>query len=320
MFSVVAFVYVLASFAVSTFNNTNGLDFVQAYKAFIYIPIISAFVGKSGELDAKFISRIFWILAFFFLIKYGYSRALDLNYRMGRRPGVLDENNFELILLNFIFYITHSRRRIGANLLATAILIAVVGLSGSRSGAIGAAIALAMMALERPRERVVVLSFIIPVGFLAGMLIISERSIASLEEIDRFRFLTIFLREVSDWTPLGFIFGARPLTPLSPDSCNQLAFYSGLFSRSGDGTCYSVILHSYALRVIFDHGVFGVVILIGHLYFAYRSSAATRRQMICLCLITTTSALSISAFNSIYYAISAAVLLSSSRNLSRVSS
>ncbi len=51
-------------------------------------------------------------------------------------------------------------------------------------------------------------------------------------------------------------------TPLLPASCADLSYYQTLFSYAGDGRCYSVILHSFIMRVIYDHGIIGFAFLI----------------------------------------------------------
>ncbi|WP_216073902.1 hypothetical protein, partial [Acinetobacter baumannii] len=91
-----------------------------------------------------------------------------------------------------------------------------------------------------------------------------------------------------------------PITALSPESCRSLSFYDVLFSYSGNGSCYSVILHSYFFRVIFDHGAFGLVLLFSFLAVALRKYGYSKMDVGVVIGILSASALSVSAMNSVF--------------------
>src|SRR5699024_8624848 len=79
--------------------------------------------------------------------------------------------------------------------------------------------------------------------------VFKERAVAGIV-IDRIKFLSVFLGEVQDWSPINWIFGTPPLTHLSSDGCYQLGWYAPRFALGTEEySCYSAILHSFLLRV-----------------------------------------------------------------------
>jgi hypothetical protein len=127
--------------------------------------------------------------------------------------------------------------------------------------------------------------------------------------IDRVVFFKTFLYEVRDWPLWEFLTGSFPLTPLSPGSCGSLSFYDDLFSKTEPGTCYSVILHSFLMRAVFDHGLIGLGLLYGLLWWGLRRSGVAVRDSLALLGLITLSALSVSAFNSVFATIVLAVAM-----------
>ena len=74
-----------------------------------------------------------------------------------------------------------------------------------------------------------------------------------------------------------------------------------IYSYSGDGTCYSVILHSFLLRVIYDHGLLGFMFLMGVV--AIYLNKFSLKAKICILLIIISTALSVSSLNNVYVAL-----------------
>ena len=122
--------------------------------------------------------------------------------------------------------------------------------------------------------------------------------------IDRVRFLLYFLDETEDWHWGNVLLGTQPLTPLSAQTCEDLSYWSDLHSFSGDGSCYSVILHSYIIRVLFDHGVAGLLFLIVFTVYALRKSGYSWADTLCVLGVLLASSLSVSAFNSVFAVLS----------------
>ncbi|UTA78652.1 hypothetical protein J4377_11815 [Halomonas sp. XH26] len=128
--------------------------------------------------------------------------------------------------------------------------------------------------------------------------------------IDRVRFLLYFLDEVEGWQWWNVMLGTQPLTPLSTQTCEALSYWSDLYSFSGDGTCYSVILHSYIIRVLYDHGVLGLIFLVAFTVFALRKSGYSWADTLCVLGVLMASSLSVSAFNSVFAMLSMMFYLS----------
>jgi hypothetical protein len=133
-------------------------------------------------------------------------------------------------------------------------------------------------------------------------------------ELDRLVFFHTFLFEVRDWPFWEFLTGSFPLTPLSPGSCGSLAFYTPLFSQTDAGVCYSVILHSFFLRGLFDHGVLGIVLIYTLVWRGLRRSGVGLRDTIGLLALFTVSGFSVSAFNNVFVAIVLAVAMGLDRS------
>jgi hypothetical protein len=290
--------------------GTAGLpDFLLAYKAFFYLVLLVFFVGKS-LFDGRQLARLATFLVVVFLAKYGYSVALGL----ADRPGVYMENNFELIMLMGLVYLAHPylgarRHWVFAGLAVTVLL------SGSRSAALGLVCVYVFRYLRTSnRTWPFHLAGVAAVGW-AVLALFSERAAQDGgAQLDRLVFFQTFQYEVRNWPLWEFVTGAFPLTPLSPGSCGSLSFYDDLFSKTDPGICYSVIFHSFLMRAVFDHGLLGLVLLYGLLWLGLRRSGVAVRDAVALLGLITLSALSVSAFNSVFAAIVLAVAMGLDRS------
>jgi hypothetical protein len=139
--------------------------------------------------------------------------------------------------------------------------------------------------------------------FLLIFLVFSSRG-DNIEKIDRYKFMLIFFQETHDWSFFQYLTGAPRITSLSDLASKQLSFYEGLFSYAGDGNCYSVILHSYLLRIIFDHGIIGLVCVIFFTYEILKMSCIDKKIIWVTISILIFNGLSVSSFNSVFFPIS----------------
>ena len=305
LYGTAAYVAISAIWSIG-FRDIHALDFLLAYKAFLYVCILCFFMGK------RFCSResliaFYWAMLGAFAIKYGYSILLGLDAKMRSRPGLFVENNFELVFIILLFYrLRHSFKN---SFVAFIPLFAIVFLSGSRSAILAVGAVYAFTFIREWNVRTVaalVATFAIAA---VGYELFLSRTQDGFENIDRFKFLMVFLHEMQSHGMAGYVFGTPRITPLSAGSCDILSFYSGLFSFSDDSTlCYSVILHSYILRVIFDHGLIGFVFLNVFLLYGVRKANGDLRDFLCVALVLIFSGLSVSSFNSIFSALAVALL------------
>jgi hypothetical protein len=140
----------------------------------------------------------------------------------------------------------------------------------------------------------------------------------SIEEIDRFKFMMVFFDETQDWNFFKYLIGAPRITPLSESARNSLSFFEGLFSYSGNGDCYSVVFHSFLLRVIFDHGITGLVAII---FFTYRIlifSNIDKKIIWVTISIFILNGLSVSSFNSVFFPVSMIFLMGTKYNTQKI--
>ena len=303
--------YVSVSLVYAYSIDVNLLDFLQAYKAFFYVGVLFLFGGVK-YFNVRFLYLFYWYLLLALFLKYSYSLVLDLTPRMGERPGLFEENNFELMLPILLFLlISHI---FGAYKMrwSALLLFVVVFISGSRSALVSLFFVFFVLYVRNDFRSYLISGVTATLGSLAIYLIFVDRMDGKyFDEIDRVRFLLYFLEEVKTWGVSDYLWGTERLTPLSESTCAALSSYRLLFSYSGDGSCYSVILHSYILRVLFDHGVLALGILCGSVYWMLMKATSSHRVAIGALGCILLSGLSVSSFNSVFVAISLFMLLTS---------
>jgi hypothetical protein len=285
------------------YGSAGFADFLLAHKAFIYLVLLTFFVGRS-VFDGHRLAQFTTFLVAVFLAKYGYSIALGL----ADRPGIYIENNFELILLMGLVYLAYPYLGARRDWVFAGLAITVL-ISGSRSAALGL-VCVYLFRYVRTSNR----TWPLHVAGVAGvsyavLALFSARAEEDGTQLDRLVFFQTFLAEVRDWPLWQFLTGAFPLTPLSPGACGSLSFYVDLFSKTDPGVCYSVIFHSFLMRAVFDHGLIGLGLLYGLLWWGLRRSGVPVRDRVALLGVITLSALSVSAFNSVFATIVLALAL-----------
>lgn len=275
-------------------------DFLQAYKWILYLAAFALAVGREwGPVRA--LVRVMWVLLGLAFIKAALTFAI---HGAGARPGLLTENNFELALfagLVIVLYRFLGRGRIWAVLLMGALNV----LSGSRSGAI-AFLILALFAITQAKNATLfvkyVLALVVPAVVLVPVWIFDQRSGVG-GQLDRLNFFDVFMAETSKWDLFTWTFGTAPITPLSLDACSRLSYYQSLFSSDGDGTCYSVILHAFLMRVVFDAGILGLVIAFAVAWWMMRRARVQFGIAVALIAVAFTNSFSVSGLNNSYVAL-----------------
>lgn len=303
-------IYLLSSFLIMhLLKPANIFDFAQAYKSFYYIIPLSLFAGKEKFNERQIKTTLYFLLAMF-LIKYSYSRILHLDERLSTRPGLYVENNFELILLIILYYIAAPSIK-SYKLITFATLAFIVIISGSRSALLALLVVYSATFIKKIDIKLL-LSIIALIALLWILYIVFSERLAGggLEEIDRYRFMMVFLNETKSWGILNYLFGNIPLTPLSPQSCSSLSFYEGMFSSAGTGECYSVILHAYLLRVIFDQGIIALLLMLAFIWAGLGKANYTKKQRYCIICVLMVSGISVSSINSVFSAIALAIAFS----------
>lgn len=294
----VSLIYVLGSFVYAVIiNNTHVLDFLLVYKFFIYVLFLAFLVGKK-ILEENTFRKLYKFLLWTFFIKYVISVFVFKN----ARPVLFYENNYELMFLSLLFYLNFILVK-KTSYWEQFLLALVFILSGSKSALLILVFLLVIVNYQflYKKAHIIIPGIISLVLISLGVFKQRMGGEFNIENIDRFKFLMVFVREVKGWSFMDFILGAERITPLSDFACGKLGYYQSLFSYSGDGSCYSVIFHSYILRVIFDHGVLG---LLAMMYIVFRMliiSNYSYKNALVVITIGTINGLSVSSFNSIYF-------------------
>ena len=297
--------YFFGSAAFITYNDINILDFLQAYKAYYYLICFLVIVSSARSAylnDREFRLVVDFMLAVF-LAKYVIDWLLGVS-----RPSLFTENNFEIIFLLLIYYFLESGNKNLSFVRAGAIILVSL-LSGSRSSTLATVFAFLFIIIPRlkfSRKNIIHIIFVVITGLISWLVFYAtfffRLGESDIQDIDRIRFFYLFLYEIEEWGLTDYLIGAPRITPLSQSTCATLSFYHTLFSYSGNGTCYSVILHSYILRALFDHGIlFFGMLLYGYVYLLNFLSYKPIQILGFLSILMITS-LSVSGPNSIYTA------------------
>lgn len=297
-------VYIIYTLYVSLSFGVYPKDYFIAYKAFFYLIILSFFAGKE-LFSADFVCKAYRFLLFAFIIKY----ILWLLLATFKRPGLFYENNFELMFL-LLFTIAVYRVLGKLKSLDLFLLVCVVFLSGSRSGILSLIAILTILYIKNFDLKTIIKLIMLSIIALGGAAVfISRLGNGGIESVDRFAFLQAFVFSVIDWGVLDFLTGSKPLTALPESVCQTFGFYKQLFSAGDPSKCYSVILHSYILRAIFDQGVLGLLFVFYAVAKLLSVSNVPPRALLAVMAILLINALSVSSISSVFAALGLIVVL-----------
>lgn len=311
------FIYVVITLAylsyslVSAFGfmNSHPLDFLQAYKAFLYVPFLAFAAGKKIFVES-FVKTTFRILLVGFFIKY----LISFLGGYDDRPILYYENNYELIFLLIIFYLACTMS-CGVKLYEMAAMFVIFFLSGSRSAMLAFVLVYIFISVKENNKYIVVNFVAVLLLFFGVAYVFVDRlGEATIESIDRYKFLMMFLHDTQGWGIWDYFVGAPPLTPMSDFVCESLSYYKLLFSYKQDGSCYSVILHSFILRMLFDHGILGLVFLFTFVYRGLRVAGFALIDRLCFLSIIAVTSLSVSALNNAFVTLGLLITFASSTN------
>lgn len=298
--------YVVLSFLYSVvWDNNHLLDFLLGYKAFFYLVLLSFFWGKTiGE--PRHLELLFRVLLVFFILKYAISIFGSLN----GRPWLFRENNFELMFLALLFLLKFNLTQ-NVKLLEWVLITSIFVLSGSKSAlpifiVVSASIIFQNITIKKLALGISVIS-VLGAAFISVM--ITKIAQTGIQGIDRLAFFRVFLSEMNNSSYAEIIFGHARITPLMPSSCKSLQFFQGLFSFSGDGTCYSPILHTFILRAIFDHGIVGFIAVIWATHYLLNKAGYSMKVCIVFNTVMLLNGLSVSGYNSGFFALTMLLFL-----------
>lgn len=294
-------VYAVTRLAPAVLNDSPFEDVLQAYRWLLYLVafVLAANMRWGPE---PLLRRVVLILVGMALTKAALSFAVG---GPGKRPGLFIENNFEIALFCGLVLVIYRQlsptQRLGAVLMLAVLML----LGGSRSGAVAFAV-LVVYVLAQSRAttatKVFAGAYALPAIAAVPVFVFVDRARTSTQ-LDRLNFLDVFLAETRNWDLLTWLFGTEPITPLSPIGCGKLAYYEALFSTTGDGSCYSVILHAFVLRAVFDAGLMGLLIAFLVPWIAMRWGGVPTVTALGLLGIAASNSLSVSGLNNPYVAL-----------------
>lgn len=302
--SALYFFYGLYSFLIVE-NNGFLSDFLLIYKPFIYVCMLSIFYGKH-IFTKKYLDNLYLFVGLAFLFKYFVSIfVFDIS-----RPGVFTENNFELMLLAFLFLATYDsdRQFESKNFL---LLVVVACLSFSRSAILFVLVMFFFINYKGfLKNRIVSLVSLASLSAIVLIIILSRSGDSGLESVDRYIFLMNFLREMSNAGIYVWLFGQPPMTNVSFETAFSLKYYYLVFSDHDKLIAFSAIFNSFILRVIFDHGIMGLFFIVYFCYVIVKESTLSKGVALSVCSILLINGLSVSSFQSVYFLLGLFILIS----------
>jgi hypothetical protein len=309
-----SFLYVVLSYIYAVdYHKANVFDFLKIYKSYIYLFFLT-FLTNKRLMTYTGANRLIVILFSLFLLKY----ILMIVTGRSDRPIVYMENNFELMFLYALYLIRYTvTKEKYLFLLGLVGLITILSLS--RSSLLMYSVLVLFVIYDSFKKTRV---FIIPgAAILLGSVafyIFSQRS-SSLEQVDRYRFMLVWWSNVENWNFFQWLLGAERITALSPESCSYMNYFKMMFSYKQDGTCYSVVLHSFIFRVLFDHGILGFLALMHAVYLLLIKSKVRRDVTVVFITIVLINGVSVSSFNNLFFAISMVFLMTTNTEYQTVS-
>ena len=275
-------------------------DFLQAYRWLVYLVVFALARGHRWN-RTDLLSRLAW-----WLIGLATLKSILTAVFVGpdERPGLFLENNFELALFTALAAVVQRRKTPHAVWLVILLGLLTV-LSGSRSGAL-TYLVLVTYTLWTSRSSDIFIRYLgalTPVIAVAIPWFIFQDRAGESQVIDRVRFFEVFQTETAGWHWLQWLSGTPPITPLSSNACEELSYYEELFSSAGDGQCYSVILHSFVMRLIYDGGYVALAIAFIFPLVIMRMSHVRWSLTLALLAIAIINSLSVSGLNNPYVAL-----------------
>lgn len=263
LLSILLITFGLLTITLSSTVDVPLYESLRAVKWLFYLVVLLNLRNGLHVSDRFYIifSKISFGLIF---VKYLWDK---LSLGLLARPSLVYENNFETLFLTILFIgvIAISNQNPDINIKIWLGFLLIIGFLSLSRWTILSTFGLTLFIF---RHSLTIRSWKIRLPILVSAIIsliltLGLRS-QPIQDIDRVKFLKVLVKEIDAESLLVWLM--RPhlvLRAMSLDSCMALKFYQDLFAGEGSNSCYSVILHSFILRILFD---FGPIILI--IYFA----------------------------------------------------
>ena len=291
--------YALSRVIPAILTQAPPSEFLRAYRWLLYLLVMLLVIGRTWGPTPK-ISTLTWFLLSTATLKYLLTFAI---YGSDVRPILFLENNFEIPLFFGLVIITF--KTLGRWRMLAVGMCGIVGLlSQSRSGILAFACLLVFVLFATPGKAKAIRATVVGIPMVgAGTAYVFTSRAEGESSLDRVHFLEVFMDDVKDWDLTNWIFGTPPLTQMNPESCDRLRDYPELLYSTDYNTCYSVILHSFGMRVVYDAGIVGLLLAFGIPLFAMLKANVDKGVALSLMAIAVTNALSVSSINNPYVAL-----------------
>ena len=301
----VSFLFFLSIITLYSLYISDSLyDITRAQKWLFYFGMIFFTQKKRNSLQFEEILRVYKLLTISTLTIYSLQ---FIKFGIKTRPSLFTENNYEIALIIEFFLIIFfmaKKNNEELNSIWLWILVPITLLSSSRSGAISLFLVVALL----PRYRKKILKtfsfsrnrniFVICLSIWSLLFVIENRN-QSIFSSDRANFFRIFVEELQKKGISEILFGNFQIIPLPVSVCEQFNYYSSLFQDHIAGSCFSVVFHSFVLRLIWDFGILGLIICFTAVFFATNSEFTNSFRLLVL-IIALVNATSVSGPNNVY--------------------
>lgn len=288
-------------------KNININDFLVSYK-FLFYYVFFSFAAGGKILEKIHIIKLSKIIISIYFFYYLIEKVVNGVYY---RPNLIYENNFEIIFILMLFILlSHYSERINYYYLFMTNFIVFSSLS--RSGVLELMIVNFFILTRKNKnekmERKILVYLLLLLLVLFSFLILINRGI-DITNIDRYYMFQLFLNDINEWDITNYLFGSPRISYVSENTSRSLRYYSSLFSETNPNRAFSVIYHSFLLRLVYDHGFIGLIITIYLLYIFLKRSILEKYEIFMIILINLINGLSVSSFNNVFFALSILLIL-----------
>jgi hypothetical protein len=284
---------------------------IRAYKWLLFT-ILLLTLRHQPRFKSTSVKRIYLTLLASLFLSYVLQVA---NNGWNSRPILIIENNYECALLIGLYVcnlansnLSLTREHLFSNLIITSTIL----MSQSRSALITLLLVQFFIYTRKNTIRKNLMSslFLLITSLTLALYTFRNRG-TNLGNLDRLNFLNLFLDDFGTRSNITKLFGNWIIQPLNTEVCIQLRYYSSLQSNESLGSCYSVVLHSFALRAVSDFGILGAIAIF-YTFGKILLSNLEKSSAICFILLAISNSLSVSGVNNVYVVLPMLVALLSS--------
>jgi len=299
LISIISTILIISIILVSRNFNTPFFESVRAYKwAFFIIGLIVS--GRKIRLSQRTIEKCFHLLLASMFVAYALQVTVN---GLQSRPYLMIENNYECALLIGFFIIKLSRKEPlpkYKNLIEISMVISTILMSQSRSSLLSLiAVLFINVRFSKTTKNRIIPTIILFFASTFAIIYTSNNRGTNIVNLDRYRFLTLFVEEFRTRSMLEQLFGSWIIQPLNYETCIKLKYYSSLQNDESLGSCYSVVLHSFLIRAVNDFGIIGTIAIFWIFAFIL-FDGLQKKTALSLLVLAVVNAASVSGINNVY--------------------